>query len=100
MTNEQKKYAGVIVNVSKPFMDKETSEKSIVIRYHLEKMGSNELCFCDIQFPQEIVINNHNMLDYEVEAMMMHYEKYSKEMWTIAEGLPDFNDIQEPFVGD
>lgn len=92
MANENNGYAGskVVVSVSKPFIDKETKEESIMIRYFLEKAGSDELCFCDIQFPQEIVVNRHRMNDIEVEAMLCHYDKYGEDMWRIASELPDF----------
>ncbi len=93
MANENTNYAGsrIVVSVSKPFIDIETSEKSIMIRYYLEKAGSDELCFCDIQFPQEIVVNKHRMNDDEVEAMLCHYDKYCEDMWRIASELPDLD---------
>ena len=40
------------------------------------------------------------MSDVEVEAMMIHYDHFSKEMWDIAEGLPELNDTDDGVIED
>ncbi len=80
MSTEQK-YKGVKIKVSAPFKDKIDNKESIVVRFFLEKTGSDELCFCDIQFPQEIKINVHRMTDDETEAMLIYYDQYEADIW-------------------
>ena len=85
MCTEPRKYKGVKINVSAPFEDKIDKKKSIVVRFFLEKADSDELCFCDIQFPQEIMINVHRMTEDETEAMLIYYDQYEADIWKEAE---------------
>lgn len=84
MTAESRKYKGLTFQTGAPFIDDKDKKESIIVRFFLELANSDELCFCDIQFPQEEVINKHHMSEDEVDIAFGFYYEYEKDVWAEA----------------